>query len=101
MYKESSVNVFIDFIINIFLKSFLFNMRVRGGIPLFILLVSLFIFIKKKRYLLMLPIFILLFWYACLFLSIPASITRYCLPFTNIYPFVLCLSLGVSINNEN
>lgn len=101
MYKETPLNFFIDFIINIFLKSFLFNMRVRGGLPLFILLVSFLIIIRKKRYLLITPILILLFWYACLFLSIPASITRYCLPFTNIYPFILCFALGVSSNDRN
>lgn len=95
MYRETPIAKICDFIINTFLKSFLFNMRIRGALPLFMFVLSALLLINKKFYKLLLPIVFILFWYGCLILSMPASITRYVLPFINIYPFIFCLALGI------
>ncbi len=92
--RETIVNKIVSPIINIGLKKFLFNFRVRGGFPLFMLILSACLFIYKKKYQLLLPIVFVLFWYACLFLSLPLSLVRYIIPFINIYPFIFCLAIG-------
>lgn len=97
-YKiESNVTVIdkvVKPIIDVGLKKFLFNFRVRGAFPLFMIIISVCILIYKRKYLLLVPIAFILFWYACLFLSLPFSLVRYIIPFINIYPFIFCLSIG-------
>lgn len=95
MYKETKLNSIVDNIVNFGLKSVLFDLRTRGAFPLFMLLFSVLILINKRKYNLLLPILFILFWYALLFISLPKSICRYCLPFINIYPFIFCLSFGI------
>lgn len=95
MYKETYINKFIDPMVDILLKGFLYNLRIRGSFPLFMLIVSSLILIYKKKYKYLIPISFLFFWYICLFLSLPFSLTRYCLPFINIYPFIICFCLGI------
>lgn len=92
--KETPLNKIVEPIVDIGLKSFLFNFRVRGGFPLFMIILSSLVFIYKKKYKFLIPISFILFWYGCLFLSLPTGIIRYILPFINIYPFIFCLSLG-------
>ena len=97
--KETILNKIVDPIIDIGLKKFLFNLRGKGSFPLFIIILSIMMFINKKRYVFILPVIIILFWYGCLFLSLPTGIIRYCLPFINIYPVIF--SLALSQNNPN
>lgn len=99
MYKETKLNKYVDFIVNVFLKSFLYNLRIRGAFPLFLFIFSASILIYKKKYKYLIPIFFILFWYICLFLSLPISLTRYCLPFINICYFILIFCIG--INDES
>lgn len=97
-WQESRFNIVVDFIVNICLKSVLFNLRVRGGLPLFMIFISICLLIYKKVYIYLLPVCVILFWELCLFLSLPVGMTRYILPFINIYPFLFCFSLGIDKN---
>lgn len=92
--KETILNKVVEPIINIGLKKILFNFRIRGAFPLFMLILSSCIFFIKRKYQFLFPVIFILFWYICLFLSIPFSLVRYVIPFINIYPFIFCLSLG-------
>lgn len=94
-FKETFTNKYVDFIIDNGLKKFLYGVRVRGAFPLFMIILSSLIIIYKKKYKYLIPVACILFWYACLFLSLPLCVTRYCLPFINIYPFILCFCLGL------
>lgn len=93
--KETVLDNIVNPIIDLGLKKFLFNFRVRCAFPIFIIILSAFLLIYKRKYILLIPILFILFWYICLFLSLPMSFVRYCLPFINIYPFMFCLSLGI------
>lgn len=99
-WQETSLNKIVDYAVNICLKSIFFNLRVRGGFPLFIIFVSIFLLIYKKQKIYLLPICVVLFWECCLFLSLPTGMTRYVLPFINIYPFLFCFSLGIDKNSN-
>ncbi len=99
--KVTILGEYIDKFVNNFLKSFLFKIRAGGGFSMFIIIMSFFILIYKKSYKLLFPFFLIFFWYFLLILTIPLSVTRYCLPFINICPFILCLSLGIKQKEEN
>lgn len=98
MYKETRLNYVVDSIVDFGLKKVLFDFRVRGALPLFMLILSALIFIKKKKYKFLFSILFILYWYALLSISLPISMCRYCLPFINIYPFIFCLALGIKNN---
>ena len=93
--KETILNKVIDPIIEVGLKEFLFNFRIRGGVPLFITIFSGLIFINKRKYAYLIPVSFVLCWYVMLFLSLPMGLSRYILPFVTIYPFIFCLALGI------
>lgn len=93
--KLTFLNKPVNSFINIFLKSFLFKIRIRGGLSIFIIILSLAIIYYKKRYNLLIPFILIFVWCLLLIISMPMPNTRYCLPFINIYPFIFCLSLGV------
>lgn len=97
-YKSTILNEIIDPIVNICLKSFLFDIRVKGALPLFCFILSSFLLIIKKQYSFLIPIIFIFIWYLLLFLSLPMGMTRYCLPFINLYPFILCFTLGIKKN---
>lgn len=99
-WQETILNKIVDPAVNICLKSVFFNLRVRGGFPLFIIFVSIFLLVYKKQKIYLLPICVVLFWECCLFLSLPMGMTRYVLPFINIYPFLFCFSLGIDKNSN-
>ncbi len=93
--KLTFLNKPVNSFINVFLKSFLFKIRIRGGLAIFIIILSLTIIYYKKRYDLLIPFILIFVWCLLLIISMPMLNTRYCLPFINIYPFIFCLSLGV------
>ena len=94
--KVTIIGKYIDKFINVFLKSFLFKIRAGGGFSVFIIIMSFIIIIYKRRYKLLFPFILIFIWYFLLTISIPLSVTRYCLPFINICPFIFCLSLGIN-----
>lgn len=93
--KETILAKPVNWIVNKGLKLCLFNIKIRGGISNFLIIVSLLIIIYKSRMDLLIPFILIFIWYLLLTISIPMSNTRYCLPFINIYPFIVCLSLGI------
>ncbi len=93
--KRTKINTIVDSIVAIGLRFCLMEIRARGGLSVFMLILSMIVLIYKKYYRLILPIIFVLIWIMLLFLSIPMAITRYALPFINIYPFVFCLALGI------
>ncbi len=95
--KATVLNNIVDPIVDLGLKKFLFNIRARGAFPMFIIILSAFLLIYKRKYILLIPILFILFWYICLFLSLPMGFVRYCLPFINIYPVIFCISLGLKL----
>lgn len=93
--KETILAKPVNWVVNKGLKLCLFNIKIRGGISNFLIIVSLLIIIYKSRMDLLIPFILIFIWYLLLTISIPMSNTRYCLPFINIYPFIVCLSLGI------
>lgn len=95
MAKETILNKMVNPIVEVGLKKFLFYFRIRGGFPLFMIIFSSLNFINKRKYVYIIPTLFILCWYIMLFLSLPMGLSRYILPFVNIYPFIFCLSLGI------